>query len=100
MPPSDEVARRLVQYDERLAEDVLALICAQLGGPVTEGKWDPGQMRDFMADPAAARLRSLSELSEVDETTTAEWKSQFARSERLRTLGLALADLVAPKIGR
>jgi hypothetical protein len=68
MPTSEELARRLYEYDERLAEDILALIGAQLGGPVGEGR-------------GIARIR-------------------FARAERLRTLGLALAQLVSPAIGR
>ena len=97
MPESEELARRLVEYDEQLASDLLETICIRLGGPGASGIRQVGKVREFLSDPSAARLRSLSRLGDVDAaTSTAEWKSEFGRSERLRTLGLALVQRLAP----
>ena len=79
MAPADDAARALLEYDEAVARQVLDLIVRELGG----GDEDP---RSFLAriDPPEVRTA----------TSTAEWKLGFAQYERLRELGLALAQRV------
>ncbi len=92
MAPSDELARQLVGFDERLAAHVLAAVQARLGGGESE-EIDLPRAREFLSDPEQARLRALRRLSDDDSPgSTAEWKSQFAHSERLRSFGLSLVD--------
>ncbi len=93
MPPCDELARQLVEFDERLAAHVLAAVQARLGGGDSEEP-DLPRSREFLSDPEKARLRSLRRLTDIEESpvSTAEWKSQFAHSERLRSFGLSLVD--------
>ena len=94
MTPSDDLARELVEFDERLAADVLAGVVQRLGGGDGEGDPDLAVAAKFLGDPEQARLRSLRRLGDVDDSpaSTGEWKSQFAHSERLRTFGLALVE--------
>lgn len=94
MAPSDDLARDLVEFDERLAVDVLDSIVTRLGSPESDGEPDLARAFKFLSDPEKARLRALRRLGDVDDSpsTTTEWKSQFAHSERLRTFGLALVD--------
>jgi hypothetical protein len=91
--PSDDLAERLVEFDERLATDVLGAVATRLGGADT-GDPDLRAAREFLSDPEKARLPALRRLGDVDDSpsTTSEWKSQFAHSERLRTFALALVD--------
>ena len=100
MAQANELARKLVEYDERLALELLERICGELGGPPSDGDRDVGEMRDFLSDPEAAQSRPLTRLGDVADSpaTTSEWKSEFSRSERMRALGLALADRLAPKL--
>ena len=103
MPEAQELARRLVEYDQRLAEDLLEMICSQLGGPAADGSAAVHEMQSFLSDPEVARSRSLSRLEgDVAESpsTTSEWKAEFSHSERLRGLGLAIAERLGPKIPR
>ncbi len=94
MPDSLELAQRLVEYDDELAADVLALVCEQLGGPAADGEPDVEKMRTFLAQADAATSSRLSRLSDVADapSTTDEWKSEFHHFERMRRLGLALAE--------
>jgi DNA-binding transcriptional ArsR family regulator len=94
MAPSHELARDLVDYDERLAVDVLMGVAQRLGGASGDDEPDLTQIAKFLGDPEQARLRSLRRLGDVEDApaTTGEWKSQFAHSERLRTFGLALVE--------
>lgn len=96
MPHTADLARRLVDYDERLARDVLELVCARLGGPAEEGGADVETMRSFLANADVARSQPLSRLGDVGDapSTTSEWKTEFSHVERMRTLGLALSDLL------
>ncbi len=92
MAASQELASGLVEFDERLAVDVLAGVVQRLGGG--DGEPDLAAWSKFLGDPEQARLRSLRRLGDLDDSpaTTSEWKSQFAHSERLRTFGLALVE--------
>lgn len=93
MPGTADLAEQLTEFDERLAGDLLELICAKLGGPAAEGDRDMAKIRAFLADSEAARSKPLERMSDVADSpaTTSEWKSEFGHSERLRALGLALA---------
>ena len=94
MPDTLELAQRLVEYDDELAADVLALVCEQLGGPAADGVTDLDKMRTFLAQADVARSSRLSRLSDVAEapSTTDEWKSEFHHSERMRRFRLAPAE--------
>jgi len=94
MTPWQDLARDLVDFDERLALDVLAGVVSRLCGGDGDGEPDLAQIAKFLGDPERARLRSLHRLGDVDDSpaSTSEWKSQFAHSERLRTFGLALVQ--------
>lgn len=96
MPRTAELAQRLVEFDERLAGEILELICEQLGGPAERGRADVRGMRNFLASADVAHSRPLSRLSDVGDapSTTSEWKTEFSHFERLRTLGLALSELL------
>ena len=93
MTASDELANRLVEFDERLAVDVLTAIQTRLGGGDSD-EVDLPSARAFLDDPERAQLPALRRLDDVAESpaTTSEWKSQFAHSERLRSFGLALVE--------
>ena len=90
MSKAGEVAWALVDYDRRVATHVLALICAELGGPVNEGDLDLNRMKAFLSQPDG---RGLAEVGDP-QTTTAEWKAEFAHYEGMRALGAELADLL------
>jgi hypothetical protein len=80
--PAEDVAATIVAYDRGIAFDLLRQIARDLGGP---------------ADADAPRLHAyLSRHDAVDDPakTTSEWKVGFAHQERLRALGLALAELL------
>ena len=82
----EELAERLVQYDRAFAGDVMQLIVEQLDGPPADGEPDAARAHAFLA---------RADASNVDEPkTTTEWKHEWARRERLRTLGLLLAELL------
>ena len=100
MAETRDVADRLAEFDERLARSVLALICSELGGPAADGDSGIGEIRAFLSDPEAARSNPLKRMADVSESpaTTSEWKTEFAHSERLRALGVALADRLAASV--
>jgi hypothetical protein len=75
-------AERLVEYDRRTAERVLRLIAHDLGAP------DRAEI-----DQLEAHLRHLFTGDDADKTTC-EWKAGLGETERLRSLGLALAELL------
>lgn len=83
MANATDVAETLVAFDERLATHVLGLICRELGA---DGDLDPARTQAF--------LNHLT-VGEENAKTTVEWKAGFAHVERLRTLAVALADLLA-----
>ena len=89
MSRAGEVAWALVEYDRRVAAHVLALICANLGGPAADGEFDLDRMRTFLSVPNG----NLAEVGDP-QTTTAEWKAEFAHYEGMRALGAELADLL------
>lgn len=97
MADTRDLADRLAGFDERLAAAVVELVCSELGGPAAKGDPDVDGMRAFLSDPEAARSGALKRVGDVGESpaTTSEWKSEFAHSERLRSLGVALADRLA-----
>ena len=89
------VAARLVSFDERLARDVLERICEDLGGPASEvERPDVEEMRAFLASAEVGHRGRASDLGDVSDSpsSTAEWKTEFAHLERLRTLGLELSQ--------
>jgi hypothetical protein len=83
MAGAADVADALVAFDEDLAVHVLQLVCRELGAP--DGL-DAARMGAFLA--------SL-QVGEETTKTTVEWKAGFAHVERLRTLGVALAERLA-----
>jgi hypothetical protein len=89
-----DLARNLLGYDRRLAEGVLELIVAELGGPLDDAETDVAGARAFLANvPAGPRLARVSDVSEAPSTTE-EWKSEFRHENRLRELGLELANVL------
>jgi hypothetical protein len=80
---AQELAQALAAYDRPLAEKLVRAIAAELGGSPT---WEPLRLRQFFRDGAARQPDRARE--------TAEWKSDFARVERMRALGAELAQLV------
>ena len=74
-----------------LAHRVLDAIVESLGGrPVGD---DPALGRAFLSEAdRGGRLSRHGDVGDAAATTTAEWKTEFARHERLRSLGLELAD--------
>jgi hypothetical protein len=82
MAQAGDVARELVAFDERLARHVLGMVCGELGGP---GTAEPDDAQAFL---------SRLDVEGDDSKTTREWKAGFAHVERLRALGLALAELL------
>jgi hypothetical protein len=84
VPPAGNLARRLVDYDDAFAADVLALIVARLGGP--ENERDVGRLHAFLSRAGSSEDERAK--------TTVEWKAGFAEQERLRTLGTELAELL------
>ena len=97
MPDPAEVAERLIAYDRRLAVDVLELIIHQLGGPAADGSSDVWHARQYLAQLEVARTARLVRLSDPTkgDSSTAEWKAEFAHAEHLRALGVALADALS-----
>ena len=91
MSPSRELAELLVDYDPQLAHRVLDAIIELLGGrPAGD---DVARGRAFLSEAdRGGRLSRHGQVGEAAATTTAEWKAEFTRHERLRSLGLALAD--------
>ena len=85
-----ELARELVDYDERIAMRVLEQLCVDLGGPATEGDPDLGRMKAFLAQPDPGQLPEVGD----PRTTTAQWKEEFGRYEATRALASALASLL------
>jgi hypothetical protein len=83
VPPAGNLARRIVDYDADFALDVLALVVERLDGPSDER--DPARLHGFLSRGDAG--------SEISKTTV-EWKAGFAHRERLRALGLELAELL------
>ena len=83
MPPAGNLARRIVDYDRDFAAAVLGLIGGELGAP--DGERDPERLHSYLA-----RVSADSEVAR----STVEWKAGFARRERLRALGLELAELL------
>jgi hypothetical protein len=81
VPPAEDLAGQLVGYDEVLAREVLDAIVHELHGP--EDEQDVERLQSWLARASAD--------SEVARSTV-EWKAGFARRERLRTLGLELAQ--------
>ena len=82
----EELAARLVQYDRELAADVVHLVVDRLGGPQSAGDGGLARAHAFLA---------RADASTVDEPkTTSEWKLEWAQRERLRSLGLLLADML------
>ncbi len=78
MKPGDELAQEILDYDRGVAEQLLTLIVRELGGSTGEAP--------------AAFLSRISPPATRTATSTAEWKLDFAQYERLRELGLALAN--------
>ena len=83
----EELAERLVRYDRDLAADVVQLIVEQLDGPRADGRRDMAKAHAFL-------VRSDVASGGAEPKTTAEWKVEFARRERLRALGLLLAEML------
>ncbi len=96
MPPADDAARALVDYDERVARDVLDLILDRLGAPADGGHGNMETVRSFLAQVEVARAPHLARLGSVEDApaTTEEWKFEFHYHERLRALGVTLAELL------
>lgn len=90
MAGADELAHQLVEYDDRLALEVLTLLEGRLGG---KRSGSISEKVEFLADPEQARLRTLIRLEDVASAagSTGEWKTEFGHSERLRRIALALA---------
>ncbi len=78
-----DLAQALVEFDRRLAVDVLAAIYGRLDGPGAENGPSVQQMRSFLANPYPSQ-RDL-------DKSTREWKIGFARRERMRGLALEIA---------
>jgi hypothetical protein len=81
MAGSNDVARALVDYDARLAEQVLRLLAGELG---VRSDGDVPHLQAALQDV----------LEDGSTKTTAEWKAGFAHVERMRSLGLDLARLL------
>ncbi len=90
MARAAELARELVDYDERIAARVLAGLCADLGGPAADGDVDVARMKAFLSQPDPGQLPEVGD----PRTTTAEWKEEFGRYEATRALAAALASLL------
>lgn len=78
-----DLAEALADYDLQLAEQVLRSIVRELGGPEDA---DARRLQAFLAVPQPTE--------DEPRRTTGIWKIEFARDERLRELGLSLAQLV------
>ena len=83
MTGPDELAEALVDYDLLLAEKVLRFVARELGGPEDA---DVRRLQAFFAVPQPTEAEP--------RRATGIWKIEFARDERLRELGLSLAQLV------
>ena len=90
MRPVEELADRLVEYDPRLARRVVALIVERLGGPADAGD-DLARLHAFLSRNDAATVR------DEPAKTTSEWKIDFAHYERLRLLGLLVAEVLSER---
>lgn len=86
MTPARDLAQELVEYDRRLAADVLAHIVTALGGEIEGDEREP--------EVLAAALQRVS-LSTITGSTTNEWKQDLAHFERTKSLGGALVDALA-----
>ena len=82
-----DLAEALVDYDRRLAVDLLDAIYDRLDGPPSNPRPSPQQIRVFLANPNPSP-RDLNK-------STREWKIAFGEVERARAFGLALAELLA-----
>ena len=91
MRPVEELADRLVEYDPRLARRVVALIVERLGGGAASAGDDLARLHAFLSRNDAAAVR------DEPAKTTSEWKIDFAHYERLRLLGLLVADLLSER---
>ena len=69
---------------------MLTLLEGRLGGK-RSGSVD--ESVEFLSDAEGARLQTLMRLEDTDSASgsTAEWKTEFGHSERLRHFALALA---------
>jgi hypothetical protein len=83
----EDLADRLVEYDRRFALDIVGLVVARLGGPA-DGSADLPRLHSFLARTDAAATQ------DEPSKTTAQWKLDFAHQERLRLLGLLVAELL------
>ena len=97
MPLTAELAERLVDYDERLAYEILELVVSSLGGPAPDGRHDVERLRGYLSQLDVGHSRPLTRLGDVTDSpaTTEEWKTEFHHFERMKALGLALADRLA-----
>ena len=97
MPHGQGLAKHLVEYDRRLAADVLEMICETLGGPVAHGDHNVEKIRAFLHQADVGRAPQLAPMSDVGDapSTTEEWKLEFSHHERLRSLGVHLAELLS-----
>jgi len=87
----EDLADRLVEYDPRLARRIVMLIVERLGGgPADEGD-DLARLHAFLSRTDAAAVR------DAPSKTTSEWKIDFAHYERLRLLGLLVAELLSER---
>lgn len=81
MASASDLARALVHYDRELALTVARAIAAQFGA---EG------VAAWNAEQVASHLVAVTPEGWTSATTS-EWKTDFAHTERLRTLGVELA---------
>ena len=93
MPHTADLAERLIDYDERLAREILELVVRNLGGP-SDGQADLERARAFLNQVELSHSRHLTRLGDVASSpaTTEEWKTEFHHFERMKRLGLALAE--------
>ncbi len=93
MPQTAELAETLIDYDERLAREILELVVKNLGGP-SNGTADLDRLRTFLNQVELSHSSHLTRLGDVASSpaTTEEWKTEFHHFERMKRLGLALAE--------
>lgn len=82
MSPASDLARALVDYDPELALTISRAIASELGAGGAEA-WDAQKLSTYLAGLTTAEWTS---------STTSEWKTDFAHTERMRALGLELAS--------